>query len=409
MDYLAAFKDIVSIMNIDYAGFADKCINANSYITELSKHSDDDTFFRIVTEYIREFHDRHVVLVPTSPKASHYIGFHTRRFENNLYVDFEPHDTRLHIGDAIVAIDNKPIDKIAMRYVKSLDPIIERQDFSWILSNATCMTLKGGKTIPLKHFNKSHQPDEEFSYKVIHHNIGYAKLTNFTNTQAIDHFYDNHLADMLQQPNLIIDVRVNLGGADSNYFRLLETMVNKNCSYEEIAPKTGFKFNDTVRNQKNWDKQLRKIMSVVRDENVKAMMTTQLENLKAHVGQGLISMPDEDESINISAHRNPRQVVVLTDNYCGSAGDTFVLVAQHLEKATIMGRNTMGVWDYANVAAQAYGDYTLYYPIMRADWLDDGKGINGVGVKPDIYIPWNPKMLTEDVDIQHAIDFFSRK
>lgn len=37
MDYLAAFKDIVAIMNIDYAGFADKCINADSYITELSK------------------------------------------------------------------------------------------------------------------------------------------------------------------------------------------------------------------------------------------------------------------------------------------------------------------------------------------------------------------------------------
>ncbi|ERL65852.1 hypothetical protein L248_1928 [Schleiferilactobacillus shenzhenensis LY-73] len=87
----------------------------------------------------------------------------------------------------------------------------------------------------------------------------------------------------------------------------------------------------------------------------------------------------------------------------GSAGDSFVLVAKNAPKVTVVGRNTMGVWDYANVATQSYTGFDLNYPISRAAWVDEGKGIDGIGVPPDIHLPWTPATITEDLDLKKAL------
>lgn len=62
----------------------------------------------------------------------------------------------------------------------------------------------------------------------------------------------------------------------------------------------------------------------------------------------------------IQGGSNPKNIYILTDQYCGSSGDSFVKLAKQSPKVTVVGRNTMGVLDYSNVAfLEMDDDFTI--------------------------------------------------
>jgi hypothetical protein len=64
----------------------------------------------------------------------------------------------------------------------------------------------------------------------------------------------------------------------------------------------------------------------------------------------------------------------------------------------------MGITDYSNVATKNWDDqFELWYPTSRISKIDRGEGLTGVGVLPDIYIPWTPEHIFEDVDLKMAL------
>lgn len=49
------------------------------------------------------------------------------------------------------------------------------------------------------------------------------------------------------------------------------------------------------------------------------------------------------------------------------------------------------------------------YPTSKTSLVDDGLGMLGKGVTPDVYVPWTPKHLTEDVDLQQALELLKNQ
>lgn len=97
-------------------------------------------------------------------------------------------------------------------------------------------------------------------------------------------------------------------------------------------------------------------------------------------------------------------MIILSDYYCGSSGDQFVEVCKNSKKVTVIGRATMGVTDYSNLAIQTWNNQIeLWYPTSRVSKIDNGMGLTGVGVLPDIYIPWTPEHIFEDMDLKKAL------
>ena len=64
----------------------------------------------------------------------------------------------------------------------------------------------------------------------------------------------------------------------------------------------------------------------------------------------------------------------------------------------------MGINDYANLSRFDFGDYVLHYPTSRSKAIDAGRGTRGRGIAPDIYVPWTPKHIFEDVDLAVAME-----
>jgi hypothetical protein len=70
-----------------------------------------------------------------------------------------------------------------------------------------------------------------------------------------------------------------------------------------------------------------------------------------------------------------------------------------------MGQNTSGTLDYSNLRESDFCDmpYKIYTPTTRSRRIDIGEGIDGIGIKPTIY-------LTEKQDwIQEALKFLNTK
>lgn len=112
-----------------------------------------------------------------------------------------------------------------------------------------------------------------------------------------------------------------------------------------------------------------------------------------------------DESFAFKTRKGPDKVILLTDVYCGSSGDSFVEMCKHSSKVTVVGRPTLGLNDYANVAVMDWENkFELWYPTSKLTKVDEGKGMSGVGIQPDIYIPWTPTYIEEDVDMKKGLE-----
>ena len=103
----------------------------------------------------------------------------------------------------------------------------------------------------------------------------------------------------------------------------------------------------------------------------------------------------------------PERVFVLADCNCGSSGDCFVQTVSPLDKVTVIGRPTMGILDYSNLAFKRYGGFCLYYPTSRRNAIDEGRAMGGNGVAVDIFVPWTPEFLQRDKDLEKVFEIIN--
>ncbi len=61
-----------------------------------------------------------------------------------------------------------------------------------------------------------------------------------------------------------------------------------------------------------------------------------------------------------------------------------------------------------NLASADFGEYVLCYPTSRSKAVDKGKGTREQGLPPDIFIPWTPRHIQENVDILAAVKYLQR-
>lgn len=73
-------------------------------------------------------------------------------------------------------------------------------------------------------------------------------------------------------------------------------------------------------------------------------------------------------------------------------------------KVTVIGRATQGMNDYSNLTTMEWkGRLRLSYPTSRLDQLDHRGILGEPGIKPDVYIPWSPEHIENDMDMEEAL------
>lgn len=184
--------------------------------------------------------------------------------------------------------------------------------------------------------------------------------------------------DLLEStPNWIIDCRGNGGGSDFTYFPLRDYLATGDVQFDGMQ---------TWATEQNAEKYL----ALRHDKNfswvIRLWAGGQGRKMLRNTGQFI----GGKECVSVDKYRKvtdfPQSVAVLIDDGCGSSCEQFVLFAEQSEKVTIMGQPSAGVLDYGNlIGVEApCQTFTLYYPTTRSCRVAEGRGIDNIGIPPDI-------------------------
>ncbi|MGD7045994.1 S41 family peptidase [Jeotgalibacillus proteolyticus] len=392
------FKDIQSILENDYAGYLNKQDLNHPEQYQVTDEMSDDQFEEIMKSYLYDFKDGHLGFSAKDTTLPHR-GFLVRRYEDALFVTEANQENRLSVGDKITRIDGKSIDEAAVIYQKPLEnDEHERQFWNVVMPRVKCVQIeRDGEQFELQLAEHEFTYEPEYSFQQINSQTCYIKITDFLQEEPILTVIEDNSKAIEQSENLIIDVRVNKGGNDSFYFELLNYIFGRELDFSELF--TGNEVmltNYTERNAEVWIAALEEYLEQDLDGETARMIREDISLFRENTGKGLLEVK-EDLGHTIKGRPSPTYVYVLSDYQCGSSGDTFVRNAKKSPKVTVVGRPTMGIMDYFNVATIDYGDFEFWYGVskMHDDYLTHGKG-----EAPHMYIPWTPEHAKKDIDLE---------
>ncbi|MFJ8239006.1 S41 family peptidase [Bacillus tropicus] len=424
--YTGIFKEIVSITHHDYSGCIDKkgWDDPTTYLQTIEKLERQGEltpvqFTEIVRDYLLDFKDNHMFFkMHSNNQPLNSVGFQVKRYEDRLYITSTSQEIRVKKGQSILALDNMKIPELLIKYKKYLNAnTYEREKWDYVLLQSSTCTLidEDGltQTITLQKYEQS-KYTPIYSLEKYNEDTLFITLTDFANTEAINNLLDSHKDALNTFPNLIIDVRLNRGGSDDAFFKLLPYLFEE----KEISlfdSSDTMQLNHTERNFHLRMKDIEREDYDSLDELSKIFTDIFIQDLKKNYKKGFVTfdpseLPKELQSLTIHGRKSPTRVVILTDVTCGSSGDSFVEVAKKSLKVKVIGRPTAGLNDYSNLAVMEWADtFSLYYPTSRLSTIDKGEGMSGIGIQPHIHIPWTPEHIQEDVDLKLALQLLQNE
>jgi hypothetical protein len=239
--------------------------------------------------------------------------------------------------------------------------------------------------------NNSGQNRPPIQAKKVNEKTFYIQISSFDpwNAPAIDSVFKTHENILKSIPNLILDLRGNAGGADFAYAPIspyLYTNPVHNVGVDVIA---------SADNIQAWTAVLDEPDLPESTKNAIAEMT---EKMKLYPGQ-LVNIVPDDTTILEKIEPFPKRIAILTDGHCASSTEQFLLSARQSKKAILMGQNSKGVLDYANMRSVSFPDCPLIlaYATTRSRRIDLGQGIDNKGIKPDRYLPMDKDWIAEAI------------
>jgi len=414
------FQEIVSICRHDYSGCEDKkgWDNPGVYakaiqVLEEKNELTPAKFAEIVQDYLLDFKDHHMFfkLITNEAQKQYDVGFKVKRYEDRLYITSVGEEKRVKKGHAIISLENKSIpDLLEIHKRRLAESSAEREKWEPIISQYSyceVIDLDGERyNLKLEKYEKE-KYIPNYSFRKLEDDVLLLTLTDFNNPDPINKLIVTHQEELGRCKNLIIDVRVNLGGSDSSYYQLLPYLFPEGA-IDLVSEEDGIMiFNCTDRNYELETLEVKKMVDQTEDENFKNVLVSFLREWEKNKGKGFkeFDFSDVEEKMELVGKKYPENIIVMSDVTCGSAGDSFVETCKKSSKVKVIGRPTLGVNDYANLTTMSWkGLFELWYPTSRLSRIDEGRGMTGVGITPHVHIPWTPEHIFEDVDMKMALD-----
>jgi Peptidase family S41 len=268
--------------------------------------------------------------------------------------------------------------------------MVYMRDHSMRLINAT---LAGDELRPenfgnFRRVNSKFVPDtiarsEEISNKIeikkLDYSTLYLRMPTFNHEvkEKVDSVIKTNHELIAETPNLIIDVRNNGGGSDVTYSDIIKYLYTNPIKL----------VNNSIRSTPD---NIAKFENLLSDplfpESSKQYIRDLVERLKKKPNKFV--RKDNEIIVEETNFAFPQKVVALINKNCVSSCEEFVLTVKQSKKVTLMGENTMGVLDYANVHTLNLpcAGWMLQYATSRTNRLPDYP-IDNIGIEPDVKIP----------------------
>lgn len=409
------FEEVVQIVKHDASFCKDNLgADAEQYRAKISDDMDEEEFLYLVQSYLASFHVKAHLHFYREDRD--FFALRVMRYENALYVIDTAPNAPLTVGDKIVEIDGHSVEEYAALHRDMLhgEPP-ERQGFSWrkLLTFAKELLVvhpdgtEARCPVPM---TNEWDSGEKYFCKQLRDNVAYLRLADFGDDIAIAKMYQENDELLRNSEYLVIDVRENGGGNDSAYQPLLKYCLPEGKGTDSLEDGCFDGEMEINYSPRNCDARLARFESILKQDipaDTRAMLSNMVKELKENYGKGFVvyrsASAEEKPSSGYMGTALPKRVFLLTDEDCGSSGDAFVDTMRKSPIVTVVGRPTMGILDYSNCTATELGDYRLIYPTSRNRYLDKGVQMRGHGIPVDVFVPWTPKHLERDVDLDTAL------
>jgi len=215
------------------------------------------------------------------------------------------------------------------------------------------------------------------------------------NAMPIDSMVSAQQQNLETMPNLIIDIRNNGGGSSFSFMPLIPYI------YTHPMHFTGSDVLATPHNTTAWGALLENPFI---PEEMKPGLEEFINMMASNLGQLIDASPDTIITLE-QVTPFPRKIVVLYNGGSASASEIFIQAARQSSKVTLMGENSAGVLDYADMRAANFLclPYELGYATTRSRAIDKGEEIDNIGIPPQIF-------LTDKHDwVQEALNFIEKR
>lgn len=235
---------------------------------------------------------------------------------------------------------------------------------------------------------------QQTELKSINKSTLYFRLPTFNHNvkDRIDSLIEASLDQILETPYLILDVRDNGGGSDITYAGLIQFLYTNKIT---LVNNSIWSSADNIQKFKNI------LMDPEYPESGKGYIRSLVKRLEENPNTFVKKEAHVIRRKTVLAE--PRQIIVLINRGCASSCEEFVLLARQSKKTILMGENTMGVLDYANVhhLDLPFPEWGLQYATSRSNRLPKFP-IDNIGIAP------TEKIATDENWVVFAANWLKR-
>ena len=342
-------------------------------------------------------------------------GFRVRRYEQRLVVTHVHSDSSIKRGTSFLSLGGYSVEELRQKHSRLLQenhaerenwlPILLKYSFGEVMEQEGNLSTVQFKQVERREYKAS------YNLEVLSNDSIKLTFTDFMNPDAMMKLVLENQELLQQTENWIIDVRENCGGSDSSFYPLLPFLMPKE-GVELRDTEDKMLYHCTINNAKRALRELEDDIKQIEDEQALMFLKAYKDQWEKHQGNEFVEfnfdtfLPDTF----VKGTDYPKKVVILTDSGCASSGESFVELCKKSNKVTVLGRPTMGVNDYANLVTQEWQEgFELMYASSRLSRIDQGLGMTGKGIEPNVYVPWTPEHVERDVDLQKAVEYLRKE
>ncbi|MBK7884295.1 MAG: hypothetical protein IPJ81_11245 [Chitinophagaceae bacterium] len=246
---------------------------------------------------------------------------------------------------------------------------------------------------------KLEQKDEDVSLKIVDSNSIIIKIprSDLNTKKLVDSLVVSSKVIIEKTPNLIIDIRNNLGGTWEVYKSLFPYLYTNPILTGEGLYRCS---KDLIEYQKNNIEIYKKdstLLKFLPDAQVL------LDSMLKYENSFFYSKPDTFKFDSIIPY--PQNVVILFNYRCASATEMFLKLCKQSRKVIMAGEKTWGALD--NVEAVPFttpsGKYRLMIPRVK-NFYGKNPPLDFVGITPDIRIP-----VEEKYWVKYVLNYLNKK
>ncbi|NER19090.1 S41 family peptidase [Spongiivirga citrea] len=237
-----------------------------------------------------------------------------------------------------------------------------------------------------------------FSYKKIQDSISYIRIPTFSSgySAKIDSLYQEALPNFKSTPYLIIDVRNNGGGSDTNANPLLKYIYSNPFETDKVDLWV------TPDNLKIWEK-----WTVAAKQDPENYSNDDVAWFENEVMQMKKAKPyswiprSKGRKVRLNKNKTApwiKKVVVITNRNCASSCETLLFWAKKSDKSVLVGENSGGYVGYGEVGTVQTPCYNFTLSCTMTRYQEQRK-YEVIGISPDIYFDNQKDWITQAIQV----------